>query len=52
MSPIGFNCGDSVLHRGEHYVVDVLLGWLYAAGAVVGIRWGLARRENAESPHP
>ena len=38
----------TLVYGGEHYVVDVLLGWLYAVGAVLGIRWWFGR--NAESP--
>lgn len=28
----------ALIYGGEHYVVDVLLGWLYATGAVLGVR--------------
>ncbi|HUR13339.1 MAG TPA: phosphatase PAP2 family protein [Mycobacteriales bacterium] len=30
--------GLTLVYSGEHYVVDVLLGWVYAAGAVIAVR--------------
>ena len=27
----------TLVYTGEHYVVDVLVGWLYAAGAVAAV---------------
>lgn len=42
--------GAALVMSGEHYVVDVLLGYLYAAGVMVGWRaWdrGRARRAGA-----
>lgn len=33
----------ALVYSGEHYVVDVLLGWLYAVGAFYGVRWAFAR---------
>jgi hypothetical protein len=29
----------TLVYGGEHYVVDVLLGWTYVAAIVVGLRW-------------
>jgi hypothetical protein len=34
----------TLVYTGEHYVIDVLLGWLYAAVVVVGFRVLTARR--------
>jgi membrane-associated phospholipid phosphatase len=34
----------TLVYGGEHYVVDVLIGWLYAALAVYGVRAWLSRR--------
>ena len=45
----------TLIYGGEHYVVDVLLGWLYAAGAVLAVRLVGRWREPAEkipSPRP
>jgi membrane-associated phospholipid phosphatase len=41
----------TLVYTGEHYVVDVLLGWVYAAGsvAVVGAFW---RTRAAPEPDP
>jgi hypothetical protein len=33
----------AIVYTGEHYVADVLLGWVYAALSFVAIRW-IARR--------
>ena len=41
----------TLVYGGEHYVADVLLGWLYALLAVLGMRWWFGRR-NDESPRP
>jgi len=30
--------GVTLVYAGEHYVVDVLLGWAYAALAVAAVR--------------
>lgn len=35
--------GFALVYGGEHYVVDLLLGWLYAAVAFVGVRAAFAR---------
>jgi membrane-associated phospholipid phosphatase len=42
----------SVVYLGEHYVIDVLAGWLYAA-VVFAIVWGLRpERKTATQPQP
>lgn len=33
----------ALVYSGEHYVVDVLLGWIYAAFVFFGVRWAFAR---------
>jgi membrane-associated phospholipid phosphatase len=45
--------GFSLVYGGEHYVIDVLAGWLYAAGAFwlaprVERRWGSWRQRHRE----
>ena len=39
--PIGM--GLSLVYLGEHYLIDILLGWVYAAVAVYAVNWGFAR---------
>ena len=39
--PIGM--GLSLIYLGEHYLIDILLGWAYAAVAVYAVNWGFAR---------
>lgn len=39
----------TVVYAGEHYVVDVLLGWVYATGAWAAVR-ALAQRRAAVTP--
>ncbi|MCA1713302.1 MAG: phosphatase PAP2 family protein [Actinobacteria bacterium] len=41
----------SLVYGGEHYVADVLAGWLYAVATVLAVRWWFSR-SNAESPSP
>lgn len=36
----------TLVYGGEHYVVDLLVGWLYALGAVAAVRWVTARRAD------
>ena len=36
--------GFALVATGEHYVFDILLGWLYAAGVIVGCSWWERRR--------
>lgn len=33
----------ALVYSGEHYVADVLLGWIYAAQTFFGVRWAFAR---------
>jgi PAP2 superfamily protein len=40
----------TLVYAGEHYVADILIGWLYAAAVVAGVAW--ARRRRAARPHP
>ncbi|MBB4661470.1 phosphatase PAP2 family protein [Conexibacter arvalis] len=35
--------GFALVYSGEHYVVDVLLGWIYAVAAFFWVRWAFAR---------
>jgi hypothetical protein len=35
----------AIVYTGEHYVADVLLGWLYAVASYAAIRWIVARLE-------
>ena len=37
----------TLVYGGEHYVFDVLLGWIYAVAVYFGVRW--ARRPAAAS---
>jgi membrane-associated phospholipid phosphatase len=39
--PIGM--GLSLIYLGEHYLIDILLGWIYAAVAVFAVNWGFER---------
>jgi membrane-associated phospholipid phosphatase len=38
--------GLALVYLGEHYVVDILLGYVYAAAAVWIVNWGYRRREE------
>jgi hypothetical protein len=40
----------TLTYGGEHYIVDAFLGWIYAAGAVYGIRWLFDRRPPRNAP--
>jgi len=48
----------TLVYSGEHYVIDTMLGWLYAAVAVGTVRWVVRRssadgvEERVESPVP
>jgi membrane-associated phospholipid phosphatase len=33
----------TLVYGGEHYVFDVLLGWIYAVSVYFGVRWVRAR---------
>ena len=39
--PIGM--GLSLIYLGEHYLIDVLLGWVYAAVTIYAVNWGFER---------
>ncbi|SDT49866.1 phosphatase PAP2 family protein [Jiangella sp. DSM 45060] len=40
----------TLVYGGEHYVVDVLLGWLYVAAIMVGAHWWERWREQRHRP--
>jgi len=44
----------ALVYSGEHYVVDVLLGWIYAVVAFCGMRRAFARwaRRRRRVPEP
>jgi membrane-associated phospholipid phosphatase len=57
--------GLSLVYLGEHYLIDILLGWVYAAAAVYLVEWAANRRRQpavaptrartadaAPEPHP
>jgi membrane-associated phospholipid phosphatase len=44
--------GWTLVYGGEHYVFDVLLGWVYAAGVYFGVRWIRARWAQRRSRAP
>jgi membrane-associated phospholipid phosphatase len=39
--PIGMAL--SLIYLGEHYLIDILLGWAYAAATILIVNWGAAR---------
>jgi membrane-associated phospholipid phosphatase len=39
--PIGM--GLSLMYLGEHYLIDILLGWAYAAATILIVNWGAQR---------
>jgi membrane-associated phospholipid phosphatase len=39
--PIGM--GLSLMYLGEHYLIDILLGWVYAAATILIVNWGAER---------
>lgn len=39
----------TLVYSGEHYVTDVLVGYAYAAGAVLTVSWWMRRRGVAEA---
>jgi hypothetical protein len=45
--PIGM--GLSLIYLGEHYLIDILLGWAYAAVAVYVIDWVFVRRAQRKA---
>jgi membrane-associated phospholipid phosphatase len=46
--PVGM--GLSLVYLGEHYVIDILLGWAYAAAAIYVVNWGFERWARREQP--
>lgn len=42
--------GLTLVATGEHYVFDVLLGWLYAAAVMTGWAWWEGRLRSAPAP--
>ena len=38
----------TLVYTGEHYVADIIVGWLYAAAVVAGVSW--VRRRQARRP--
>ena len=41
--------GFALVYTGEHYVSDVLAGWLYAGIAFAAVTWLFRRRERARA---
>jgi membrane-associated phospholipid phosphatase len=39
--PIGM--GLSLIYLGEHYLIDILLGWAYAGATILIVNWGAER---------
>ena len=39
--PIGMAL--SLMYLGEHYLIDILLGWTYAAATILLVNWGAER---------
>ena len=47
--------GLSLIYLGEHYLIDILLGWVYAAATILIVNWGaekLAERRHRPAPAP
>lgn len=44
--------GLALVYAGEHYVADVLLGYLYAAGTYAGVSWGARAWAARRAPAP
>jgi PAP2 superfamily len=40
----------TLVYTGEHYVADIVLGWLYAAAVCAGISWARRRRARPRPP--
>ena len=40
----------TLVYSGEHYVSDIILGWLYAAAVVAGVSWVRRRRAARRTP--
>jgi membrane-associated phospholipid phosphatase len=41
--------GFTLVYFAEHYVVDILAGWVYALGAYAAVQWYAARRARRRS---
>jgi membrane-associated phospholipid phosphatase len=41
--------GFALVYTGEHYASDILLGWLYAVGAIFAVRAFVRRRASARA---
>ena len=39
----------TLVYSGEHYVADIVVGWLYAAGVFAGVGWARRRRATIRS---
>ena len=42
----------TLVYSGEHYVTDILIGWLYAAAVYTTITWAAQRRTRHQPPTP
>ena len=49
----------ALVYTAEHYVVDILLGWVYCVVAFLAVNWGArrlaewrARRRDEPEPEP
>jgi membrane-associated phospholipid phosphatase len=40
----------TLVYSGEHYVADIAVGWLYAAGVFAGVAWVRRRRAPDRAP--
>jgi hypothetical protein len=40
----------TLVYAGEHYVADILIGWLYAGAVIAGVHWARRRRAARRSP--
>ena len=38
--------GETLVYTGEHYVVDCVLGWIYAVAVFLAVRWWFDRRQS------
>ena len=45
--PIGM--GLSLVYLGEHYLIDILLGWGYAAATILIVNWGAERLADRDT---
>jgi membrane-associated phospholipid phosphatase len=48
--PVGM--GLSLIYLGEHYLIDILLGWVYAAATVYVVDWAAERRRQRAAKPP